>query len=91
MNYQINQFYKQLLSINITKFNFNFSDRINASKWVTRLENESDLKLKNDYLKLLLFAMQRPRLIVPFNSPPNDEPLKPLEGTLVTIIRFQFF
>lgn len=80
--YLINFIYIQLQLYNI----FNFSDRINASKWVTRLENEPDRKLKNDYLKLLLFAMQRPSLIVPFNAPPSEEPLKQLEGSKVTLL-----
>lgn len=52
----------------------NVADRIVAAAWVQKLRDESvgSEKLRTDYLKLLLFVLQRSRLIGPFNENPNN-------------------
>lgn len=55
----------------------NSKDRTHAAVWIKKLMNEEDKSLRLDYLKLLLFALQKPALIGPFKCLPPDclEPL----------------
>ncbi|XP_044272617.1 titin-like [Tribolium madens] len=49
-------------------------DRVLAAAWVKKLTGDSgsDEKIKLDYLKLLLFVLQRKRLAPPFTQHPNS-------------------
>ncbi|XP_031355593.1 titin-like [Photinus pyralis] len=48
-------------------------DRVLAAAWIQKLRDESvgDTRLRTDYLKLLLFVLQRDKLIGPFAENPN--------------------
>ncbi|XP_049853297.1 uncharacterized protein LOC126334762 [Schistocerca gregaria] len=51
-------------------------ERVRAAAWMVhlrRLREASDLKLRNDYIKLLLFAMHSRCLIGPFSQPPQKD------------------
>ncbi|KAK5640909.1 hypothetical protein RI129_009456 [Pyrocoelia pectoralis] len=49
-------------------------DRVLAAAWIQKLrdENVADDRLRTDYLKLLLFVLQRNKLIGPFAENPNN-------------------
>lgn len=51
-----------------------FVDRIVAAAWVQKLKdpNVGSEELRTDYLKLLLFVLQRARIIGPFKENPNN-------------------
>lgn len=48
----------------------NSEDRALAAVWIKKLMREGDKGLRLDYLKLLLFALQKPALIGPFKQLP---------------------
>ncbi|KAL1456489.1 hypothetical protein WDU94_001220 [Cyamophila willieti] len=52
-------------------------DRARSVVWIKKLMNEEDKKLRLDYLKLLLYALQKPTMIGMFRNlpPPSLEPL----------------
>lgn len=68
----------------------NAEDRAHAAVWIKTLINEQDKVLRLDYLKLLLFALQKPDLIGPFKGrpAPNLEPLTKGQSILETISIF---
>ncbi|XP_018326208.1 uncharacterized protein LOC108737681 [Agrilus planipennis] len=49
-------------------------DRIFASSWITKLQNESfaPLRTRIDFMKLLLVILQKERLLGPFSKDPTD-------------------
>lgn len=49
-------------------------DRVLAAAWVKRLAIDTSIeeKIKLDYLKLLLFVLQRRKLAPPFTDHPNN-------------------
>lgn len=63
-------------------------DRIKAASWIRKLRfDRSDPVLRGDYLKLLLFVLQRRKLIGPFATIPDDSPLEPFPDE-INVINF---
>lgn len=69
------------MSNSLPLFTFIISDRAIAAAWVQKLEEEpqteEERQLRLDYLKLLLFVLQRGRLSGIFRKQPPSGPLHP--------------
>lgn len=65
----------------------NAQDRAQAAMWIRTLIKEKDRSLRLDYLRLLLFALQKPDLIGPFKELPGStlEALPKNQSILETI------
>lgn len=59
----------------------NSEDRARSVVWIKKLMNHENKKERLNYLKLLLFALQKPLLIGPFKDPPPQH-LEPLPEEL---------
>lgn len=74
----------------------NFLDRVLAAAWVKRLSEDEAVsaKIKEDYIKLLLFVLQRKSLAPPFTQHPNSlQVLEEFPQSLTVILskKYVFF
>lgn len=56
----------------INRYDYIYSDKINCSLWLTRIDNE-DSDLKIDLIKILFISLQNDRMFSLFLSPPPED------------------